>query len=135
MLNFSFNSEKNQKKVVSVNLAVILLLFSVLYGPFVYYKSINTPKDLKGLYGMFAVTSRSDYELMMWMKSYLPNNAIILVNPCDSGSFITSVSQRKIVFPFSAYLLSSSYRRLIGLIQEKIMNGRKKLWRNTLIPM
>jgi len=114
---------KNQKKVVSVNLAVILLLFSVLYGPFVYYKSINTPKDLKGLYGMFAVTSRSDYELMMWMKSYLPNNAIILVNPCDSGSFITSVSQRKIVFPFSAYLLSSSYRRLIGLIQEKIMNS------------
>lgn len=113
---------KNKKKAVIASLTVNLLFFSVLYGPFVYYKILNTPRDLKGLYGIYAVTSKSDYELMMWMRYGLPDNVTILVNPCDSGGFITSVSQKKVVFPFSAYLLSHSYRRLIDLIRQGITN-------------
>jgi len=114
--------KKNGEKVVMTGFMATFLLFSALYSPFIYYTIVNRPWELRGLYGMYAVTSKSDYELMTWMKHNLSDNAIILVNPCDSGTFITSVSQKKVVFPFSAYLLSSSYRKLIDLIRQGVIN-------------
>lgn len=119
---FSRKIVKKDKKVLITGSMATFLLFSALYSPFVYHTIVNRPWELQGLYRMYAVTSKSDYELMAWMKYNLPDNAIILVNPCDSGTFITSVSQKKVVFPFSAYLLSSSYRNLIDLIQHGVLN-------------
>ena len=114
--------KRDKKKVVMTGFMATFLLFSALYSPFVYYTIVNSPRVLRGLYGMYAVTSKSDYDLMKWMKYNLSDNAIILVNPSESGSFITSVSQKKVVFPFSAYLLSDSYRRLIDLIRQGVVN-------------
>lgn len=114
--------KRDKKKVIVVAFMGTLLLFSALYGPFVYYTIVTSPRALQGLYGIYAVTSKSDYELMRWMKYNLSDYAIVLVNPYDSGSFITSASQKKVVYPFSAYLLSYSYRRLVNLIRQGVVN-------------
>lgn len=113
---------KKNKKVVMTSFMATFLLFSALFIPFVYYTTSNCPRDLHGLYNLFAVTAKSDYELMTWMRYNLQHNATILISPCESGGFIPGVSQKKVVFPFSAYLLSSSYRKLINLIQQGSLN-------------
>ena len=113
---------KNGKKVVTASSIATLLIFSALYGPFVSYTVSRESGNLSGLYSIYGVTSESDYELMMWMKYNLPGNVTILVSPYESGSFIPSVSQRKVVFPFCNYLLSASYRKLIVLVQQGVIN-------------
>jgi hypothetical protein len=55
------------------------------------------------------VATQDDYNMMLWIGSNLTRNAIILVNPFDPGLFIPALSQRIVVYPFSAYDLSASY--------------------------
>lgn len=113
-------TQNNKKAIIGSSMAAIVI-FSLIYGPFVYHTVFRRSGSLRVLYGIYAITSESDYELMTWMKN-LPENATVLISPYESGGFIPSVSQRKIVFPFTAYLLSASYRRLINLIQQEMIN-------------
>ena len=113
---------KGGKKLARASSIATLLLLSTLYGPFVSYTVSRESTNLSGLYSIYAITSKSDYELMLWIENNLPGDASILISPYESGSFIPSVSQRKVVFPFCNYLLSSSYRRLVSLIQQKVIN-------------
>jgi len=114
--------KKNRRKVVMTSFMATFLLFSALYVPFVCHTALRCSRTLRGLYELYAVTTKSDYELMAWMRYNLQHNVTILISPCESGGFIPSVSQKKVVFPFSAYLLSSSYRKLINLIQQGVLN-------------
>jgi hypothetical protein len=94
----------------------------MLIVPFVSYRVWFTPRELASLYNSFAITTESDYELMMWMRGNLKNNAVILVSPYECGNFIPSVSQKKAIYPPSGYLLSLSYRKTINLITYEVIN-------------
>jgi hypothetical protein len=113
---------KDGKKTILLSCVAAFLLLSILYAPFVHYTLLKTPDQISYSYGLFAVARESDYKLMGWMKDNLASNVVVLINPYDSGLFIPSISQKKVVFPTSAYLLSFSYRRLTNLIQQGILN-------------
>lgn len=113
---------KKKDKAVIGSFMITTLTFSALYGPYVHHTILKKSETIQSLYGIYAITSESDLELMIWIRNNLPNNATILINPYESGGFIPSVSQRRVVFPFSAYLLSASYRKLISLIQQEVIN-------------
>ena len=114
--------EKDRAKRITASYISVSLVFSLICGPFVSYTISSKSKNLLGLYRIYGITSESDYELMEWMKTSLPRNATILISPYESGGFIPSVSQKKVIFPFCDYLLSSSYRRLINLVQREVLN-------------
>lgn len=101
----------------------ILLSFAALYGPFVYYRITVDTRVLTGNYNVYAVTTQDDYDLMLWMRNGVPKDASILVNPFEAGLFIPSVSQKKIVYPFSAYHFSRGYSRLCYLLSSGILNS------------
>lgn len=114
--------KRNKKKVFVTRFMASLLVVSALFVPFVYYTISYDPQELQTVYNIFAVTTESDYEIMMWMKHNLYDNAIILISPYESGGFIPSVSQKKAIFPLSAYWFSHSYRRIIDLIHQRVIN-------------
>ncbi len=102
---------------------LIMVLFSSVTAPFVYYRFFRDPQVLEGTYAMFAITGQDDYDLMMWMKANLSSNAVILVSPSEPGSFIPTVSHHRIIFPYSGSAFTYSYLTLINLTREDIMNG------------
>jgi hypothetical protein len=101
-------------------LAIVLSL--VTTAPFVYTRVFVDPGNLRGTYGLFAVTTQNDYDLMNWMKDNLPSNAVILVNPYGAGLFIPPISHHRIVFPYSSSSLSSSYQTLVDLLKYRVLN-------------
>jgi hypothetical protein len=103
-------------------LITAILLFSSIYGPFVYARITMDVDTLSSNYGIFAVTTEDDYKLMIWIKNNLDSNACILTSPYEAGLFIPSISQKRIVYPFSGHWLSASYRRLIKLVELKVLN-------------
>lgn len=102
---------------------LILLLFAALYGQFIYYRVIVDAGYLIGNYNVYAATTQDDYDLMLWMRNNLSADASILVNPFEPGLFIPAVSQKKIVYPFSAYHFSRSYSQLAFLLSAGILNS------------
>jgi len=102
---------------------LVLLLFTALYGPFVYYRITADTRVLTGNYNVYAATTQDDYDLMLWMKNGLSEDISILVNPFEAGLFIPSVSQKKIIYPFSAYHFSRGYSRLCYLLSGGILNS------------
>ncbi|MBT0158530.1 hypothetical protein G4O51_00935 [Candidatus Bathyarchaeota archaeon A05DMB-2] len=100
-------------------LAIIVLALAV--SPFLYYRLAQDPKLIRGGYNVYAVTTQSDYALMTWMKTNLPPDAVILVHPFSSGLFIPSVSNHKIIFPYSGSTLSRSYQTLVSLLQNSTL--------------
>lgn len=100
-----------------------ITLLSSVTGPFLYYRFLVDPGSLRGTYAMFAVTTQSDYDLMLWMKDNLTSNAVVLVNQYDAGLFIPEVSHHKIVLPWGGSSLSRSYQELVGLLNNNILNG------------
>ncbi|MDH5779670.1 MAG: hypothetical protein OEZ29_03655 [Candidatus Bathyarchaeota archaeon] len=112
---FSFGSRR-------LGALLILLVFVSIYGPFVYHRTIDDAHVLAGHFNVYAVTTQDDYDLMLWIKNNLPQNASILVNPFESGLFIPSISQRKIVYPFSAYHFGHNYSQLTYLLSNGILN-------------
>jgi hypothetical protein len=105
----------------ATNLLTIALLFLII-SPFLYHRILLDPGVLQGAYNMFAVTTQGDYDLMLWMKGNLSSDAVILVHPNGSGLFIPSISQHKIVFPYSGSSLSSSYQTLVSLLENKTLD-------------
>lgn len=89
--------------------ALMILVLGSIYAPFVYCKFAEDPSTLVRQVSVDAVATQDDYNMMLWIRSNLTKSAIILVNPFDPGLFIPALSQRIVVYPFSAYDLSASY--------------------------
>jgi len=104
-------------------LTLILPIFVSIYAPFVYYRIAEDPWRLTTMYRIFAVTTDDDYNLMLWMKDNLPQDSIILINPFEPGLFIPALSQKKVVYPLSAYHLSISYGRIVSLLARDTLNS------------
>jgi hypothetical protein len=106
--------------------AALLLAITVLAlvtSPFLYYRFAEDPNRVRGGYNVYAVTTQSDYDLMMWMKNNLPSDAVVLVHPYSSGLFIPAVSNNIVVFPYSGSSLSSSYQSLVRLLENDTLNA------------
>jgi hypothetical protein len=101
----------------------VALVFSAIYAPYVYTDFSYDPSNLTGSYMVFSVTTKDDLELMLWIRNNLSQNATILVNAFEPGTFIPSISYRKVVYPPTASSYSSTYQRLNDLIEAKIMNA------------
>ena len=111
------------KKKSDAVLLVSVLLLSAVYAPFVYMRLIGDISALKGAYGMFAITTEDDNNLMLWIKENLNEEAMVLVNRYEPGAFIPAVSHRKTVYTTPGSQLSRSYQELIGLIRNNILNA------------
>jgi hypothetical protein len=98
---------------------LVLLLVNV---PFLYARLVQDPQTLVGSYELYSITSQSDYSLLQWMKANLSSNAIVMVNPEDSGLFIPSVSHQKIIYPWTASSYTLSYETLVNLIRDHVLN-------------
>lgn len=103
-------------------LLISILSLTLINAPFIYYRFSKDSKTLAGGYGLFAVTTQDDYDLMLWMRHNLPHDSVVLVNPHEAGLFIPSVSHYKIVFPFGGSQLSGSYQTLVDLLRKRILN-------------
>jgi hypothetical protein len=115
-------SHKFSLKGLYSNAIVILAIFTLITAPFLYHRILMDPQTLRGTYRLFAVTTQSDYELMMWMKENMSSNAVILVSLFEPGLFIPSISRHKIVYPYSASTFSRSYQTLLNLLEENVLN-------------
>lgn len=98
---------------------MVLLLINV---PFLYSRLALDPQTLRGAYGLYAITTEGDYDLMLWMKANLTSSAAVLVNPNDAGLFIPTVSQRKIIFPWGGSSYARSYQTLVNLTLDHVLN-------------
>jgi hypothetical protein len=103
-------------------IVIAILLVSVIYSPFVYSRAFLDPWTLKDTYSMFAVTSKQDNELMLWMRENLTENAVVLVNPDEAGLFIPAISHRKTVFTTTGSQLSRSYVELFSALCNETLN-------------
>jgi len=100
----------------------MITFLSLTTLPFLYYRFVIDPGNLRGSYGTFAVTTQDDYNLMLWMRENLTQNAVILVNPNEAGLFIPSVSHHRIIFPYSGSWFTRSYQSLVSLLQDDTLN-------------
>jgi hypothetical protein len=116
------NSWKVAFKSHTITLTVAIIVLSLLTAPFLYHRFLTDTNELRGSYNIFAVTTLSDYELMNWMKTNLSPDAVILVHPYGSGLFIPSISNHKVIFPYTGSSLSSSYQMLVGLMENGTLN-------------
>jgi hypothetical protein len=104
-------------------LLLTIIVLSVLTAPFMYYRLTADSENLKNTYNVYAITTKSDYELMGWMGANLSSDAVVLVHPFESGLFIPSVSHQKVIFPYTASCESQSYQTLVGLISNNTINA------------
>lgn len=100
-----------------------IIVLSLLVTPFVYCRFTSDLDNVKVGYASYSITTQSDYELMTWMGTNLPSDAVILVHPFGSGTFIPSISHLKIIFPFTQSCTSQSYEELVNLIGDNILNA------------
>jgi len=101
----------------SAAILLSLLIFLLIYSPFLYYLT-RSEGTLSENYALFAVTTRDDYDLMLWMKENLPRNAVVLVNIYEPGMFIPSLSHLKAVYPWVASKDSLSFQKLISMVRQ-----------------
>jgi hypothetical protein len=108
------------KKLLVVAISVMLLLG--IYSPFLFQSVVLDVGGLHGSYAVFAVTTEQDLQLMTWIKENLAENATILVNNFQSGTFIPSLANRKIIYPDFASSYSASYQELQTLLDQNSLN-------------
>ncbi len=112
---------KNSKVV----LLIIITVLSLITAPFLYYRFVDDSQTLRGAYDIYAVTTPQDYALMQWMKVNLTSpDALILVHPYGSGLFIPSVSNNKVIYPYTGSAMSLSYLTLVSLLENKTLNAQ-----------
>jgi hypothetical protein len=122
---FAFFSRITQGLMQKTRIALLVtvLVGAAIYAPFVYARLALDPLVLRDGYQMFAVTGGDDNSMMLWMRQNLTSDAVILVNQYDAGLFISSVAQRKTVFPTPGSRLSFSYQEVTGLIHNVTLNA------------
>ena len=79
---------------------------------------------LLGNYKAFAVATWQDRKLMVWMRDNLPQDAVILINQYEPGTFIPSISHHRVIFPWTGDPSSQppTYLRLTNMTGEGILN-------------
>lgn len=113
-------SAKKPRAIILITIAVI----SIFTAPFIYYRLAVDSKTLQSTYQIYAITTQQDYDLIKWIKANLTNtNDLILVHPSSSGLFIPSISNNKIIYPFTASAMSKSYNTLVGLLENSTLNS------------
>lgn len=111
---------KSRKLLVS---AISFMLLVGIYSPFLYQSIVLDVREIHGSYAVYAVTTKQDLQLMLWIKENLAKNAIILVNNFQSGTFIPSLANRKVIYPDFASSYSASYQELETLLEENSLNA------------
>jgi len=79
---------------------------------------------LLGNYRAFAVATWQDRKLMVWMRDNLPQDAVILINQYEPGTFIPSIAHHRVVFPWTGDPSSQppTYLRLTNMTGEGVLN-------------
>jgi len=108
------------KKLLVIAISFILLIG--IYSPFLYQSIFLGAGDIHGSYSVFAVTTGQDLQLIMWIKENLTKDATILVNNYQSGTFIPSLANRKVIYPYCGSSYSVSYQELQTLLDQNILN-------------
>jgi hypothetical protein len=112
---------KSRKLLVS---AISIMLLVGIYSPFLYQSIVLDVRQIHGSYAVFAVTTEQDLQLMLWIKANLAKNATILVNNYQSGTFIPSLANRKVIYPGDfASSYSVSYQELETLLEKNSLNA------------
>ena len=109
------------KKLLVTSISLMLLLG--VYAPFLYQSIVLDAGNLYGSYAVFSVTTKQDLKLLLWIRDNSSRNAIILVNTFQSGTFIPSIANRKVVFPSFASSYSVSYQKLVALLEGNVLNA------------
>ncbi|MGA2682117.1 MAG: DUF6541 family protein [Candidatus Bathyarchaeia archaeon] len=97
---------------------ILLLLFGNIFvvGFREFEGQINVVKaDLK----TYDVLGPNDITLMLWMKTNTPMDSIVLVSSGDSGQYVTSIAQRKTIYPYSLDSFSAKYENLLTALKER----------------
>jgi hypothetical protein len=115
--------EKIFSKGTYTGVLLAFLALLLLNAPFIYQRLVVDPQTLAGAYGLYAVTTQGDRDLMLWMKANLASAAVVLVNPNDPGLFIPAVSHQKIIFPWTGSSYTVSYQTLVNLTSDNVLNG------------
>jgi len=108
------------KKILVIVIPSALLLGT--YFPFLYQGFVLDAAELRGSYAAFGVTTEQDLQLILWIRDNLTRDAIILVNTFQSGTFIPSIANRKVVFPSFGSSYSVSYQKLVALLEARALN-------------
>jgi hypothetical protein len=111
----------SSRRKVQIKVLTIIVLLSI-YIPYLYYLFVHDLDYLTGQYNLFCVTTTNDLELMLWIKHNVQKEAIILINPGDSGAFIPVVSNIKVIYPFTYSRSSLSYFTLINSLKQNNLN-------------
>lgn len=110
---------KSKKLLVS---AISIMLLVGIYSPFLYQSIVLDVGWIHGGYDVFAVTTEQDLQLMLWIKENLAKNATILVNNYQSGTFIPSLANRKVIYPTFGSSDSVSYQELETLLEKNSLD-------------
>jgi hypothetical protein len=116
------NEAKLGTKKLLVSVVSFMLLVGV-YSPFLYQSIVFDVGGLYGSYSVFAVTTRQDLQLILWIKENSSRSATILVNTFQSGTLIPSIANRKVVFISHALSNSVSYQKLVALLEQNSINA------------
>lgn len=116
------NELKPAGKKLFVSAFSFMLLVGI-YSPFLYQSIVLDVGGLYGSYAVFAVTTRQDLQLILWIKENLTKTATILVNTFQSGTFIPSIANHKVVFISHALANSISYQKLVALLEGNSVNA------------
>ena len=103
-------------------IGTIILLFILLFSPFIYYTFAKEIVYNRWTYEYHSVTTQDDYQLLLNMKNKLPTTSTILINPYDAGGFIPSMAGYKVIYPYSGSRASVSYDYLCKLILDNNLN-------------
>jgi hypothetical protein len=116
------NEAKLNTKKLWVSAVSFMLLVGV-YSPFLYQSIVLDAEGLYASYAVFAVTTRQDLQLILWIKENLSRSATILVNTFQSGTLIPSIANHRVVFISHALSNSVSYQKLVALLEGNSINA------------
>ena len=113
LLQLQRDLRRNMRYLPSL-VVVGLTLLSVPSG--VYFLAAN--------HYCFSVATGEDKRLMLWMRSNLPSDAVILIDQYEAGTFIPSISHHRVVYPWTGDPSSEppSYVRLANMTEQGILN-------------
>jgi hypothetical protein len=122
LLSCLHNSVTSYVKEKTKVLTIMSLLSIILISPYLYYVIFEDGNYITGQNNIFSILSLDDKFLMSWISNNTTENVKILINPNEPGSFIPILADRVVVYPFTATRRSESYRQLVNLINNGIIN-------------